>query len=604
MSRPQPLVSVVQTSRLLRARRMVALICVLLLLSPGCVHKRVTAREQSGKNLYKPAEPRNLSEYIRTVMKLSYGERHSAASAAKERMEPAGTANAAAPTADDNRRDFTVRLQVAINNLRAGAYLAAFEQLDALEREAPENPLVQIQLAYLWDAWANYGRARAHAERAAAIEPGSDEAWEIFGSASLHARDFTAAGEAYRKCLQLGAETPVRQANLGFALLQQKIWSEAEVHLRRALELDDRMVEARNNLGVTLAYLGKRDEAYSEFLKVSDPATAWNNLGVVLREQKLWIEARAAFRQALELKPDYQKAHRNLAEMNSYLPPPSTIFLPAFPSDLRPPAVTQAAAGSAVSAPVVNTVEDRAPARPENLAPRAVVLAPAAAPRLPASVSIRWSAEPSISRPSSAAAGSEEEPQQQLAVQCIQPVRPSPELALGEARPMLSSPSRLYSPAMLSGEVKTFARSLSRISSEPQSAQQAVFESIRSGVERMGTLHAASEFRQAAWTEMRQPSLNSWDTEREFGEPGIRALRWQRALQPDAFRLVSRNDRAGLVRPEAASLQSLPAWLGAVILLFVFGLVLVFLGLPLAALTAGLFLLIWLGITTANTLHL
>lgn len=364
MSRPQPLVSIVQTSRFLGIRRTLALLCVLLLLSPGCVHKRVTAREQTGKNLYKPAEPRNLSEYIRAVMKVSYGERQAATSSATGRLAPADSVNTTASTTNDTQVDFATRLQAAITNLKAGAHLAAFEQLNALETEAPENAGVQIQLAYLWDAWGNYGRARAHADRAATIEPGSDEAWEIAGCASLHARDYAAAAQAYRKSIQLGAGTPVRHANLGFALLQEKMWAESEVHLRRALELDDRLVEARNNLGVTLAHLGRHDEAYSEFLAVSgEPAVAWNNLGVVLREQKQWIEARDAFRQAVLLKPGYQKANLNLAEMDSYLPPPSTVFVRAFPSDPRPAGPERAEL--AVPASVVNAAEGRAPASPK-----------------------------------------------------------------------------------------------------------------------------------------------------------------------------------------------------------------------------------------------
>ncbi len=607
--------SVVQTGRSVGLRRSVAFVCLLLLVFPSCVQRRVVVPKQAARNPYKPAEPRNLSEYIRSVMKLSYGERKSATQSAAGNTTPTAGAQAQTPNAAESQGTVLERLQIAIAQHKSGAYLAAFEQLDALEKDAPEHALVQLQLGILWHDWANYPRARVHAERAVAIQPGLDEAWELLGRVNLRSGNFTAAIESYRKALACGPEIAERRANLGFALMQTKAWSDAEEQLRRALELDGQIIEARNNLGVTLAHLGKRDEALSQFLKVSEPAAAWNNLGVVLRERKLWSEARAAFRQALVLKPDYRKGQLNLAEMNAYLPPPSTVYLPVFPSQQDERLAGQSNLQAAASAASVSTATAaQSPATRETPAASAVVAARTEGPAaLPAAVSIRWAQDGPVAASGTNRVASGRGAEPMLTARLDQPA--AIPLALGydlaPSPASISQPS--FKPRALAGDLETIAQELSR-NGPGRAVQKAIADSVQRRIENMTALDVPNEFALSsahAPSNIQEPDFPSvlddspggtwgpWPVISEFGPTSIQALNWQHALRPGALGLGISVSNQGAGQAGGSGYTAPPAWLGALTILLLFGLALVFFGLPVAALIVCLGLFAWLGMAIA-----
>ena len=70
------------------------------------------------------------------------------------------------------------------------------------------------------------------------------------------------------------------------------------------------------NLGIALRDQNKLEEAVAAYRKAielkPDYAEAHYNLGIALRDQKKPAEAEAAFRKAIELKPDYPEAYYNL----------------------------------------------------------------------------------------------------------------------------------------------------------------------------------------------------------------------------------------------------------------------------------------------------
>jgi Flp pilus assembly protein TadD len=92
--------------------------------------------------------------------------------------------------------------------------------------------------------------------------------------------------------------------------------SEAEHHLRRALELTARDAETWCHLGVVCHAQGKLDEAtayYQEALRLKpDYAAAHNNLGVAWGIRGLQEEAVACYERALQLRPQDPEALSNL----------------------------------------------------------------------------------------------------------------------------------------------------------------------------------------------------------------------------------------------------------------------------------------------------
>ena len=92
----------------------------------------------------------------------------------------------------------------------------------------------------------------------------------------------------------------------------------AESQLRQVLSHEPDQVDARTNLGIILATVGRLDESITEFsrsLKLrSDPDTHFN-LANVLAKQGSHDEARRHYRQALELRPDFAAANQALSRL-------------------------------------------------------------------------------------------------------------------------------------------------------------------------------------------------------------------------------------------------------------------------------------------------
>lgn len=77
------------------------------------------------------------------------------------------------------------------------------------------------------------------------------------------------------------------------------------------------------NLGLSLAALGKHQEAVSAFNEATkikaDYSEAYYNLGLAHTKLEEWPQAVAAFKQALEHNPDYAQAHYNLGVVYYYM---------------------------------------------------------------------------------------------------------------------------------------------------------------------------------------------------------------------------------------------------------------------------------------------
>jgi Flp pilus assembly protein TadD len=67
----------------------------------------------------------------------------------------------------------------------------------------------------------------------------------------------------------------------------------------------------RNNLGVALARLGDLQSALKEFESAADPATAHNNLAVVLLEAGQYEQSRDELVKALQIRNSFAPALEN-----------------------------------------------------------------------------------------------------------------------------------------------------------------------------------------------------------------------------------------------------------------------------------------------------
>ena len=108
------------------------------------------------------------------------------------------------------------------------------------------------------------------------------------------------------------------QLEASVALYRREKKTEADVRLRKAIELSPAFVAARNKLGRRLVKEGRLNEAEAEFQRAlgidSESASAHNNLGFVLFLKGRRAAAVEQYREALRLQPEFPLARENLEQ--------------------------------------------------------------------------------------------------------------------------------------------------------------------------------------------------------------------------------------------------------------------------------------------------
>jgi|SRR5579883_154774 len=144
-----------------------------------------------------------------------------------------------------------------------------------------------------------------------AKERTSANAWNQVGLLYDAALDLVSGEKSFRQAIDLNPGTDRFYNNLGYNLLLQKKTEMAAEEFRKARDLNPASVVTRNNLGVALARLGDLDGALQEFEAAADPATAHNNLAVVLLEAGQYEQSRDELVKALAIRHSFAPALEN-----------------------------------------------------------------------------------------------------------------------------------------------------------------------------------------------------------------------------------------------------------------------------------------------------
>ena len=119
-----------------------------------------------------------------------------------------------------------------------------------------------------------------------------------------------------RKAVELNPNYAIAHSNLGLIFRDLGKLKEAELSLRKAIELNPNYAIAHSNLGPIIRDLGKLEEAELSLRKAIELnpnyANAHSNLGVIFRDLGKLEDAELSYRKAIELNPDYANAHSNL----------------------------------------------------------------------------------------------------------------------------------------------------------------------------------------------------------------------------------------------------------------------------------------------------
>lgn len=195
-------------------------------------------------------------------------------------------------------------LRTVTAQLDRGALDAAAAACTRALALAPRNPDALHALAVTEFRRGRAAPAMAAVERALAIAPGHARAQAFKGAMLLAARRFGEAAKPLRRATQLAPDSADAFMHLGLAIDGSGGKpDEAIAALERAARLAPQSADAHYNLGNVLRRHGRLDAAAAAFRSAcardSLVLEAWNNLGLTLRDLGDRAGAQAAWRDGL-----------------------------------------------------------------------------------------------------------------------------------------------------------------------------------------------------------------------------------------------------------------------------------------------------------------
>lgn len=227
----------------------------------------------------------------------------------------------------------SLRLDLANHYRERGNTDLALEHYRLILEREPGNERAVLALVQTMRDSGNAAQAALLLEKFVQEHPAKSAelpAW--VGMLYDDAGDAKKAESAHRLAVSLEQQNAKVHNNLGYNLLTQSRREEAIGEFNRALALDSKLVIARNNLALALARSGlaqDRQEALLHWQALNGPASAHNNLAVVLMEQGAYLEARQELNTALDHSKGFLPAIRNMAILADMDGRPAQLAAPA-----------------------------------------------------------------------------------------------------------------------------------------------------------------------------------------------------------------------------------------------------------------------------------
>ena len=188
----------------------------------------------------------------------------------------------------------------------------------------PDLALAHISMARALLANGRLEDAEKHATRA--LELDAQEPYAHLAAAAVQAAR-KAAGPAeshYRDAVRLASQDWQPYAELGQFLFKAARYQEAVDEWRRCAALAPDNVVIHRQLGAAYHMLDRPDDAATEFqraLQIEPTASVYNNLGTLRFFQGRYVEAVAAFRQAVKMRSNSYVYWGNLGDALRWNPP-------------------------------------------------------------------------------------------------------------------------------------------------------------------------------------------------------------------------------------------------------------------------------------------
>lgn len=179
-----------------------------------------------------------------------------------------------------------------------------------------KQPGEALAVARELDAKGREAEAASHYERARQEDPTLALEHRLAVLYDRQGQDDRAQAE-YRKALEREPNNASLHNDFGYFHYQRGRYNEAEKWLRKATELDAPSGRAWVNLGLALAHQGRDAESLQAFGKALPPAEAKYNLGVVQAKLGRHDEARLTLEHALRLNPELRNGQALVAAIDA-----------------------------------------------------------------------------------------------------------------------------------------------------------------------------------------------------------------------------------------------------------------------------------------------
>lgn len=191
---------------------------------------------------------------------------------------------------------------------------------EVLPADAPKIlPETYFAAGRLFESRSSFVKAAEQYRKAVAVSHQYVDAYNRLGIVLSRLGKFEVACVALAEAVRLRSDSSVLRNNLGYAYMLDGDLVAAEREFAAALEIEPEFYRARVNFGITLARLGRYDEALSQYLAVLPAPDAYYNLGLLYRSDRRYADAASAFAKALEFDPEFETAETHFNELSAFV---------------------------------------------------------------------------------------------------------------------------------------------------------------------------------------------------------------------------------------------------------------------------------------------
>jgi tetratricopeptide (TPR) repeat protein len=186
---------------------------------------------------------------------------------------------------------------------------------EATRRDPPIAADTRFAAGQLAESRGAFAQAAEQYQQAIQLDPKHADAMFHLGVVYAAMKKYPEAIGVWKRYIKLTGESPEAYSNLGFSYELAGRPEDAEQAYQRGIKKDPTAAACHVNYGLMLVRRGRVGEGKLQLGAVLKPAEVHYNLGSVYESQGKKAQARAEYRQALELDPQFVDATTRLAEL-------------------------------------------------------------------------------------------------------------------------------------------------------------------------------------------------------------------------------------------------------------------------------------------------